>query len=42
MPGAGHCPLQAPWSDVQRVLDLITQGDAANFVRHRGYTLQVQ
>jgi hypothetical protein len=29
------------WSDVQRMLDRITPGDAAGFLRHCGYTLQV-
>ena len=33
--------MTALWSDVQRMLDLITPGDA-NFVRHCGYTLQVE
>lgn len=39
---AGHRTLQALWSDVQRMLGLITPADAANFVRHCGYTLQVE
>ena len=39
---AGHRTVQALWSDVQRMLDLITPNDAANFVRHCGYTLQVE
>ena len=39
---AGHRTLQALWGDVQRMLDLITPDDAANFVRHCGYSLQVQ
>lgn len=39
---AGHRTMTALWSDVQRMLDLITPGDAAGFVRHCGYTLQVQ
>jgi transposase len=39
---AGHRTTAALWSDVQRMLDLITPGDAANFVRHCGYTLQVE
>lgn len=39
---AGHRTLDALWSDVQRVLDLITPTDAANFFRHCGYTLQVE
>ena len=42
MRSAGHRTMTALWSDVQRMLDLITPGDAANFVRHCGYTLQVQ
>jgi transposase len=39
---AGHRTVPALWSDVQRMLDRITPSDAANFVRHCGYTLQVE
>jgi transposase len=38
---AGHRTMAALWSDVQRMLDRITPGDAAAFLRHCGYTLQV-
>jgi transposase len=38
---AGHRTMAALWSDVQRMLDRITPGDAAGFLRHCGYTLQV-
>ena len=39
---AGHRTMAALWADVQRMLDLITPADAAGFVRHCGYTLQVE
>jgi transposase len=39
---AGHRTMTALWSDVQRMLDCVAPSDAANFVRHCGYTLQVQ
>ena len=39
---AGHRTVDALRSDVQRMLDRITPADAANFIRHRGYTLQVE
>lgn len=39
---AGHRTMKALWSDVQRMLDLITPSHAANFLRHCGYTLQVE
>lgn len=39
---AGHRTMQALWSDVQRMLDRISPTDAANFIRHCGYTLQVK
>ena len=39
---AGHRTVDALWADVQRMLDLITPADAANFFRHCGYTLQVE
>jgi transposase len=35
---AGHRTMEALWSDVQRMLDLITPSDAAGFLRHCGYT----
>jgi transposase len=38
---AGHHTMHALWTDVQRMLDRITPGDAAGFFRHCGYTLQV-
>ena len=40
MRSAAHRTVDALWRDVQRMPDLITPGDAANFVRHCGYTLQ--
>lgn len=39
---AAHRTIDAMWRDVQRMLDLITPDDAANFVRHCGYTLQAR
>ena len=42
MRSAAHRTIDAMWRDVQRMLDLITPDDAANFVRHCGYTLQVK
>jgi transposase len=42
MRSAAHRTLDALWRDVQRMLDLITPDDAANFIRHCGYTLQVK
>jgi hypothetical protein len=39
---AGRRTIDAPWPDVRRMLDLITADDAANFVRHCGYTLLVK
>ena len=39
---AAHRTLDALWSDVQRMLDLVTPDDAANYVRHCGYTLHVK
>ena len=38
---AGHRTMGALWGDVQRMLDLIRPSDAAAFMRHCGYTLQV-
>jgi transposase len=37
---AGHRTMTALWQDVQRMLDLISPDDAANFLRHCGYGLQ--
>jgi len=31
--------MAALWSDTQRMLDQITESDAAGFFRHCGYTL---
>lgn len=42
MRSAGHRTIDALWKDVQRMLDLVTSCDAAGFLRHCGYTLQVQ
>ena len=42
MRSAGHRTMAALWSDVQRMLDQVTASDAANFIRHCGYTLQVE
>ncbi len=39
---AGHRTMTALWQDVQRMLDLITPSDAANFLRHCGYGLQTK
>jgi transposase len=39
---AGHRTMAALWSDVQRMLDAVTASDAAGFLRHCGYTLQVE
>ncbi len=41
MRSAGHRTMHALWSDVQRMLDAISPADAAAFLRHCGYTLQV-
>ena len=38
---AGHRTLDALWTDMQRMLDQITPNDAAGFLRHCGYTLQM-
>ena len=42
MRSAGHRTMPALWADVQRMLDRITASDAAAFMRHCGYTLQVE
>jgi transposase len=39
---AAHRTVDTLWRDMQRMLDLITPDDAAAFIRHCGYTLQVQ
>ena len=39
---AGHRTVDALWRDVQRMLDRVTADDAAGFLRHCGYTLQVR
>lgn len=38
---AQHRTMDGLWTDMQRLLDLITTSDAAGFYRHCGYTLQV-
>jgi transposase len=42
MRSAGHRTMNALWSDVQRMLDRVTTSDAAGFLRHCGYTLQME
>ena len=42
MRSAGHRTMHALWSDVQRMLDAVTTSDAEGFLRHCGYTLQVE
>jgi transposase len=42
MRSAGHRTMAALWNDVQRMLDRITAGDAAGFMRHCGYPLRVE
>jgi transposase len=42
MRSAGHRTMHALWGDVQRMLDHISPSDAAGFLRHCGYTLQVE
>ena len=39
---AEHRSRDALWSDMQRMLDLITPEDSKGFFRHCGYTLQVE
>jgi transposase len=39
MRSAAHRTMAALWSDTQRMLDQITESDAAGFFRHCGYTL---
>jgi len=39
---AAHRTMDALWRDVQRLLDRITPSDAVRFLRHCGYTLQVE
>lgn len=42
MRSAAHRSAQALWADVQRMLDLITPGDADGFYRHCGYRRPLQ
>ncbi len=42
MRSAAHRTVDALWRDVQRMLDQITADDAAAFLRHCGYVLQVE
>jgi hypothetical protein len=42
MRSAAHRTMQALWSDVQRMLDCITDSDARGFYRHCGYSLEVK
>jgi transposase len=42
MCSAGHRTVDALWGDVQRMLDRITASDAAGFLGHCGYVLQVK
>ena len=37
---AGHRQAKALWADVQRMLDLITSGDAEGYFKHCGYTIR--
>jgi transposase len=39
---AGHSTMQGLWNDLQRMLDQITDTDAAGFFSHCGYPLQVK
>jgi len=39
MRSASHRTIEALWQNMQAMLDQITASDAANFVRHCGYTL---
>lgn len=39
---ARYRAVDALWNEVQHLLDRITASDAANFIRHCGYTLQVE
>jgi len=39
---AGHRTIDALWQQVQHMLDKITASDAANFLRHCGYVLQLE
>ena len=40
MRSAGHRAITALWSDIQRMLDLITPSDAQGFFRHCGYAIE--
>ena len=42
MRSAAHRTMVALWSDVQRMLDCITDSDAKGFYRHCGYSLEVK
>ena len=42
MRSAAHRTADALWADVQRMLDLITPGDAEGFYRHCGYCRPLQ
>jgi transposase len=42
MRSAAHRTMEGLWRDVQRMLDAVTPGDAAAFLRHCGYTLQLK
>ncbi len=39
MRSAAHRSVEALWRDMQRMLDLITPADAANFIRYCGYQI---
>ncbi len=42
MRSAAHRTMEALWTNMQSMLDRVTASDAANFLRHCGYTLQVK
>jgi hypothetical protein len=42
MRSAAHRTMDALWTDVRRMLDLVTTTDATGFCRHCGDTLQVK
>lgn len=42
MRSAAHRTMQALWSDVQRMLDCVSDSDAKGFYRHCGYSLEVK
>jgi transposase len=39
---AAHRTMEALWTNMQSLLDRVSASDAANFLRHCGYTLQVE